>query len=93
MRNPIDAFVLARLQEKGIQPSPEADRTTLIRRLSLALIGLPPTPQEVQRFLGDKRPDAVERLVDHLLSSPRYARCLAVRENPGFRCRWRCRPR
>ena len=72
VRNPIDAFVLARLQEKSIQPSPEADRSTLIRRLSLDLIGLPPTPQAVERFLGDRRPDAVERLVDQLLSSPRY---------------------
>ena len=70
--HPIDAFIIARLQIKGISPSPEADRVTLIRRLSLDLIGLPPTPAEVDAFLKDKRPDAYERLVDRLLSSPHY---------------------
>lgn len=72
MRNPIDAFVLARLEKEGIAPSPEADRTTLIRRLSLDLIGLPPTPTEVSSFLADSRPDAYERVVDRLLASPHY---------------------
>lgn len=72
VRNPVDAFVLARLEAEGIMPAPEADRVTLIRRLTLDLIGLPPTPQQVDQFLGDKRPDAYERLVDRLLESPHY---------------------
>ena len=71
-RNPIDSFVLARLEKEGLRPSPEADKTTLIRRLSLDLIGLPPTIPEVDRFLADSRPDAYERLVDRLLASPHY---------------------
>ena len=72
VRNPIDQFVFARLHTLGLAPSPEADRTTLIRRLSLDLIGLPPTPAEVDQFLSDRRPGAYERLVDRLLASPRY---------------------
>ncbi len=72
VRNPIDSFVLARLEREGIRPSPEADRGTLIRRLNLDLIGLPPTPDEVDRFLRDNRPDAYERVVDRLLASPYY---------------------
>ena len=71
-RNPIDNFILARLQAEHIQPSPEADRNTLIRRLSLDLTGLPPTPAETEAFLNDKHPDAYERLVDRLLASPHY---------------------
>src|ERR1035438_7832480 len=71
-RNPIDNFILARLQAEHIQPSPEADRNTLIRRLSLDLTGLPPTPAEVEAFVNDKHPDAYERLVDRLLASPHY---------------------
>lgn len=70
--NPIDAFVLARLEAEKITPSPEAERATLLRRLSLDLLGLPPTPQEVEDFLRDARVDAYERLVDRLLSSPHY---------------------
>jgi len=72
VRNPIDAFVLAKLEAKGLSPSAEADRRTLIRRLSFDLHGLPPTPPEVEAFLGDAAPDAYERLVDRLLASPRY---------------------
>ena len=72
IRNPIDAFILARLALERIAPSPEADRVTLIRRLSLDLIGLPPTPAEVDEFLTDKRPDAYELLVKRLLESPHY---------------------
>ena len=72
VRNPIDAFVLAKLQEKGLTLSPEADRLTLIRRLSFDLIGLPPTPEEVDAFVKDKSKDAYEKLVDRLLASPRY---------------------
>jgi hypothetical protein len=72
IRNPIDRFVLARLEKEGLKPSPEASKETLIRRLSLDLVGLPPTPAEVDAFIGDTRPDAYERLVDRLLASPRY---------------------
>jgi hypothetical protein len=72
VRNPIDAFVLARLEKEGISPSPEADRVTLIRRANLDLLGLPPTPDEVDAFVRDTRPDAYERLVDRLLASPHY---------------------
>jgi hypothetical protein len=71
-RNAIDKFVLARLEKEGVAPSPEASKTTLIRRLSLDLTGLPPTPQEVEDFLHDNRPDAYERLADRLLDSPHY---------------------
>ncbi len=72
VRNPIDTFILARLEREGLKPSPEASRTTLIRRLSLDLIGLPPTPAEVDAFEADTAPDAYERLVDRLLASPHY---------------------
>jgi mono/diheme cytochrome c family protein len=70
--NPIDYFILARLEKEGIQPSPQAERTTLIRRLYLDLLGLPPTIAEVDAFLADRRPGAYERLVDRLLASPHY---------------------
>jgi hypothetical protein len=72
VRNPIDRFVAARLESEGLRPSPEADRRALIRRVSLDLVGLPPTPAEVQAFVADTRPDAYERLVDELLASPHY---------------------
>jgi hypothetical protein len=71
-RNPIDVFVLARLEEKGLRPSPEADRYTLVRRVYLDLIGLPPTPEEADAFVHDPAPDAYARLVDRLLASPAY---------------------
>jgi hypothetical protein len=71
-RNPIDRFVDARLAREGLKPSPEADRPTLIRRLGLDLIGLPPTIAESDEFVADARPDAYERLVDRLLASPHY---------------------
>lgn len=71
-RNAIDRFVLARLEKEGLQPSKEASKETLIRRVSLDLIGLPPTPAEVDAFVNDARPDAYERLVDRLLASQRY---------------------
>ena len=70
--NPIDQFVGRQLQEHELAPSPRADRRTLIRRLSLVARGLPPTPDEVEEFLQDYRPDAYERLVDRILASPRY---------------------
>jgi Protein of unknown function (DUF1553)/Protein of unknown function (DUF1549)/Planctomycete cytochrome C len=72
VRNEIDAFVLARLEAEGLRPSPEADRVTLMRRVSLDLLGLPPTPEEVDAFLADTSPDAYERLVERLLQSPHY---------------------
>ncbi|MBS1723092.1 MAG: PSD1 domain-containing protein [Armatimonadetes bacterium] len=71
-RNPIDLFILQRLEAKGLRPEPEADRTTLLRRASLALTGLQPTPEEVDRFLKDKSKDAYEKAVDRLLASKRY---------------------
>ena len=71
-RTPVDRFILARLEKEGIRPSPEADRVTLLRRASLDLIGLPPTIDEVEAFLADARPDAYERQIDRLLSSPHY---------------------
>lgn len=71
-RNAIDAFILARLEKEGLQPSPEADKAALIRRLSLDLIGLPPTIAEVDAFLADESPDAYETLVNRLLDSPHY---------------------
>ncbi len=72
VRNPIDRFVLARLEARGIAPSPEADRYTLIKRLSYDLLGLPPTVAEVDAFVNDPGPDAYDRLVDRLLDSPRF---------------------
>jgi len=72
VRNPIDAFIKAQLRKNGLRASPDADRSTLIRRLSLDLIGLPPTPAEVKAFLTDQRPNAYEHLVDRLLASPHY---------------------
>ncbi|MEZ5404185.1 MAG: PSD1 and planctomycete cytochrome C domain-containing protein [Bryobacteraceae bacterium] len=71
-KNGIDRFVLARLEKEGWTPSPEAARSTLLRRASLDLTGLPPTPEEAARFLADSSPDAYEHAVDRLLESPRY---------------------
>ena len=71
-KNAIDHFILAELEDANLQPSTEADKITLLRRVYLDLIGLPPTPTEVKAFLADKRPDAYERVVDQLLASPRY---------------------
>ena len=72
VRNPIDSFILARLEKEGLSPSPPADRVTLLRRLSLDLVGLPPTAAEVDAFLADKSPNAYEKQVDRLLNSPHY---------------------
>ncbi|HEX4772957.1 MAG TPA: PSD1 and planctomycete cytochrome C domain-containing protein [Bryobacteraceae bacterium] len=71
-KNPIDRFILARLEKEGLTPSPEADRVTLLRRLSLDLIGLPPTAEEVDAFVHDGSSDAYEKQVDRLLGSPHY---------------------
>ncbi|MCZ6673545.1 MAG: DUF1549 domain-containing protein, partial [Verrucomicrobia bacterium] len=103
-RNGIDHFVLTRLEEEGLKPSPEADGTTLIRRVTLDLTGLPPTPAEVDAFLADTKPGAYEQLVDRLLASPRYGESMALPwldaaryadtdgyQNDGPRYMWRWR--
>ncbi|MBI1915211.1 MAG: PSD1 domain-containing protein [Planctomycetes bacterium] len=72
VRNLIDAFILQKLEQKGLRFSPEADRLTLLRRAYFDLTGLPPEPAEVQAFLADSAPDAYERMIDRLLASPRY---------------------
>jgi len=72
VRQPLDRFILARLEKEGLQPSPEADKATLLRRVSFDLTGLPPTPQEEAAYLADSSPDAYEKQVDRLLASPRY---------------------
>lgn len=78
VRNPIDAFVLARMELAGLRPSPEASRETLIRRLYLDLIGLPPTLEQVDAFLNDTNDNAYELLVDQLLASPHYGERMAM---------------
>jgi hypothetical protein len=103
-RNPIDDFVLARLEKEGLAPSPEAERATLLRRVSLDLTGIPPTTEELDRFLSDPAADAYERAVDRLLASPRYGERMAIRwldaaryadtsgyQNDGPRDMWRWR--
>jgi mono/diheme cytochrome c family protein len=75
--NPIDAFIRARLSSKGLTPNPEADKTTLIRRATLDLTGLPPTLEEIDTFLADTSPDAYEKLIDRLLQSPHYGEHMA----------------
>ena len=72
VRTPIDRFILAALEKNGLHPSPEADRRTLIRRLSFDLVGLPPAPEEIEAFVADPSPLAYERVVDRLLASPQY---------------------
>ncbi len=72
IRNPVDAFILRRLQQEGLKPSPQADRATLIRRVYFDLIGLPPSPREVETFIADKSPDAWRKLIEKLLASPHY---------------------
>ena len=77
VRNPIDHFILSRLEGEGIQPSPEASKERLIRRLSFDLTGLPPTIAEIDAFLADDSPDAYEKVVDRLLASPHYGERMA----------------
>jgi len=104
VRNPIDAFVLKRLEREKLQPSAEADRVALLRRVTFDLTGLPPTPEEVDAFLSDKREDAYERVVDRLLASNRYGERMAIRwmnaaryadtsgyQSDGERIMWRWR--
>ncbi len=78
VRNDIDRFILKKLEDKNLKPSPEAERTTLLRRVSLDLTGLPPTPEEVAAFLNDQSPNAYEKAVDKLLASPHYGEHMAV---------------
>ncbi len=78
VRNPIDRFILARLEAEGLKPSEEADKATLLRRVTYDLTGLPPTPAELDAFLADRSPDAYERRVDALLQSPHYGERMAV---------------
>src|SRR5205823_8193423 len=70
--DPVDRFVLARLEGTGLKPAPEADRRALARRVTFALTGMPPAPEEVEAFVSGPAPDAYERLVDRLLASPRF---------------------
>jgi hypothetical protein len=84
-KNELDFFVLNRLEREGHAPSPEADRATLIRRASLDLTGLPPTPAEVDAFLNDASPNAYDKVVDRLLASPRYGERMAARWLDGAR--------
>jgi mono/diheme cytochrome c family protein len=77
IREPLDGMVLARMREKGLEPSPETSRATFIRRVTFDITGLPPTPEEVDSFAADQNPDAHRRLVDRLLASPRFGERLA----------------
>jgi cytochrome c553 len=77
VRNPIDAFVLARLEREGLAPAPEADRATLLRRLCIDLTGLPPSPEEVDAFVADASADAYDKVVERLLASPHYGERMA----------------
>ena len=77
-KNPIDRFILARLQREGLKPAATASKSTLLRRVTLDLTGLPPTPAEIATFLADKSPTAYEKLVDRLLASPRYGERMAM---------------
>ncbi|MFO1065567.1 MAG: DUF1549 domain-containing protein [Pirellulales bacterium] len=93
----MDRFVAAKLDEHSLTPSPEAGRAVLIKRLMIDLIGLPPTPEEVESFVHNDAPDAYERLVDRLLASPRFGERLALpwldaaryADSNGFRARRR----
>lgn len=78
VKNPIDTFIAERHEKEGLQASPEADRATLLRRLSLDLTGLPPTPLELQEFLSDESPQAYEKVVDRLLASPHFGERMAL---------------
>ena len=78
IHNPIDNFIQARLAHEGLIPSPEADRRTLLRRVTLDLTGLPPTPEQAEAFLSDRSPNAYEKVVDRLLASPEYAEMRAM---------------
>ncbi len=105
VRNPIDRFILAKLESQGLKPAPPADRRTLIRRVTYDLIGLPPSPEEVEAFVNDRSPNAWEKVIDRLLASPhygerwgrhwldlvRYADSNGLDENVAFANAWRYR--
>lgn len=104
VRNPIDAFIVSRLEREGLAPSPEADKITLLRRVTLDLTGLPPTPAAVDAYLADQAPEAYEKVVNRLLGSPRYGERMATRwldaaryadtngyQSDGIRYMWRWR--
>ncbi len=78
VKNPIDQFVLAKLEKGGLHPSPETDKATLLRRVTFDLTGLPPTPEELKAFLADRSPRAYEKVVDRLLASPHYGERMAM---------------
>ncbi len=78
VRNPIDNFILAKLEHEKVKPNPEADRVTLLRRVTLDLTGLPPTPAEVDAFVADRSPNAYEKVVDRLFASPHYGEKMAL---------------
>ena len=78
VRNPIDQFIAARLDREGLRPSPEADKVTLLRRVTYDLTGLPPTPAEIDAFVADRSPDAYDKRVDALLASPHYGERMAM---------------
>ncbi|MBX3119038.1 MAG: DUF1553 domain-containing protein [Fimbriimonadaceae bacterium] len=84
-KKPLDYFILAELERKGLKPSPQTERTTMIRRVTLDLTGLPPTPEEVDAFLADSSPQAYEKVVDRLLASPRYGERMAMDWMDGAR--------
>src|SRR5262249_31217608 len=98
-RDPLDRFVLARLDQAGVTHAPEANRETLLRRASLALTGLPPTPEETAAFLGDLSDDAYEKQIDRLLASSRFGERMAVdwldvaryADTFGYQADWECR--
>ncbi len=77
VRTPVDAFILAKLEEKGLRPSPDADRATFARRIHLDVIGIIPSPEQVKAFVEDRSPQAYEKLVDGLLASPHYGERIA----------------
>jgi Protein of unknown function (DUF1553)/Protein of unknown function (DUF1549)/Concanavalin A-like lectin/glucanases superfamily/Planctomycete cytochrome C len=85
VKNPIDNFILSRLEQEGLKPSPEADKFTLIRRLSLDLIGIPPSPDDIKEFINDHSPNAYESLVDRLLRSRHYGERMALNWLDGAR--------
>jgi len=97
-RDPLDRFVLARLEQEGLAPAPEADPATLLRRMSLVLTGLPPSPEDTARFAADRSPGAYEREVEHCLESPRYGEHMAATwldvaryaDTFGYQSDWDC---
>src|SRR5262249_40939400 len=92
IQTPVDRFILSKLEAAGLSPAPPADRRTLLRRVYFDLVGLPPTPEELDAFLADSSPDAYEKIVDRLLTSPHYGEpwaqhwlhCIRYAESNGY---------